>query len=77
LSLHHVPADESGLGNIPLIADEGFVYASFVLHKKGLLPIGTPSYQQWLECGEFIKKAAIAVHFWIGDWLNYGEQQWM
>jgi N6-adenosine-specific RNA methylase IME4 len=76
LSLHHVPAEESGLNNIPLISDDGFVCASFVLHKTGLTPIGTPSYQQWLECGEFIKKAAIAVHFWIGDWLNYGEQRW-
>jgi len=51
-------------------------YSSFRLHKNGLEPIGNPSFEQWEEAGKFIRKAEGAVHFWIGDWLNYGEQKY-
>jgi len=61
---------------ISLTENKEIVYASFVLRKNGLEPVGTPDFEQWLECGEFINKAKGAVHFWIGDWLNYGERQW-
>lgn len=52
------------------------VYASFVLHKNGLKSAGEPSFDEWLQCGEFINRAKGAVHFWIGDWLNFGERKW-
>lgn len=52
------------------------VYSSFLLQKNGITPIGTPTFEQWSECGEFIKKANGACHLWIGDWLNYGEQKY-
>lgn len=52
------------------------IYASFVLRNSGLEPLGTPSLEQWLECGKFLRKAKGSVHFWIGDWLNYGERKW-
>jgi len=47
--------------------------SSFILAKNGLIPIGKPTFEQWQECGRFIRKAEGAVHFWIGDWVNYGE----
>lgn len=56
--------------------DKEIVYASFVLHKNGLWAGGEPSFDEWLQCGEFINRAERAVHFWIGDWLNYGEFRW-
>src|SRR5919202_6444728 len=52
------------------------VYASFILHATGLTPIGKPTYEQWREVGRFIKKTENSVHFWIGDWLNYGERRY-
>ena len=51
-------------------------YSSFKLRKNGLEPIGIPSFEEWQEVGEFIRKAEGSVHFWLGDWLNYGEQKW-
>lgn len=50
--------------------------SSFKLLKNGLEPVGSPSFEQWEECGKFLKNANGAVHFWIGDWLNYGERKW-
>lgn len=51
-------------------------YSGFKLHKLGVTPVGTPTYEQWLEANEFVKKANGAVHFWIGDLLNYGEREY-
>jgi site-specific DNA-methyltransferase (adenine-specific) len=48
-------------------------YSGFRLHKAGISAIGNPSFEQWEECGAFIKKAEGAVHLWLGDWINYGE----
>lgn len=61
---------------VSVTENKEIVYASFVLKSNGLEPLGMPSFEQWLECGEFLKKAKGAVHFWIGDWLNYGEKRW-
>jgi hypothetical protein len=52
------------------------VYSGFKLLKSGLEAIGNPTFEQWMECGEFIKKANGSVHFWIGDWINYGEKEY-
>ncbi len=52
------------------------VFASFKLRETGLEPIGNPTFEEWLQCGQFIKQAKGAVHFWVGDWLNYGEMRW-
>lgn len=30
--------------------------------------------KEWEECGKFLKTCEGAVQFWIGDWLNFGEQ---
>ncbi len=58
---------------IQLNDKKDIVYSSFVLHKNGLSPVGNPTFEQWQECGNFIKKANGASHLWLGDWLNYGE----
>jgi N6-adenosine-specific RNA methylase IME4 len=63
-------------GTIQLTPEKDIIYSGFKLHKNGLQAIGTPSFEQWQECGDFIKKSNGAVHFWIGDWLNYGERTW-
>ena len=50
--------------------------SGFVLHKYGIEASGEPTFEQWLECGDFVKKVNSANHFWIGDWINYGEHKW-
>jgi len=52
------------------------IIASFRLHENGLEPIGEPNFDQWVACGDFIHRSQKAMHFWIGDWLNYGEHKW-
>lgn len=49
------------------------VISSFKLERNGLEAVGSPTFDQWLSCGKFIRNAQGAVHFWIGDWLNFGE----
>jgi len=55
--------------NIPVVS-------GFRLEKGGLVPVGEPTFEQWATCGAFLKNASGAVHFWIGDWLNFGEDKW-
>jgi len=38
--------------------------------KRGL------SFPEWELVGQFLKKANKSVQFWLGDWLNYGEQKY-
>lgn len=33
-------------------------------------------YDQWAECGRALAKCKEATQFWIGDWLEAGEQRW-
>ncbi len=58
-----------------LITQKEIVYASFQMDKNGLRPIGKPTFEQWSACGDFLKNANGSVHFWIGDWMNYGESE--
>jgi len=64
------------MSDIQLNKQNDIIYSSFKLHKTGLEAIGKPSFEQWEECGKFIKKAEGSVKFWVGDWLNYGEQKY-
>jgi hypothetical protein len=48
-------------------------YQGFKLHSTGLEAIGKPTFEQWEDVGNFLKKSNKCVQFWIGDWLNYGE----
>lgn len=56
--------------------NKDIVYSGFRLHKNGITPVGNPTFEQWEEVGKFIKKSGQSVQFWLGDWLNYGEQVW-
>lgn len=48
----------------------------FKLSRTGLEAIGNPTYQQWEALGETLKEVEGAVHWWIGDWVNYGEKHY-
>jgi hypothetical protein len=46
---------------------------SFTLTPTGMITQGMPKFDEWVKCGDFIQKANKSVHFWLGDWLNFGE----
>jgi len=39
----------------------------------GLVVIGNPTFEEWEQCGKLLAHIQKRVHWWIGDWLNYGE----
>lgn len=49
---------------------------SFVVMPHGLAVEGQPSLDEWLEVGALLDKASDSVHWWIGDWLNYGMEHY-
>src|SRR5438874_196582 len=56
-----------------LIGKNDFTLGSFVFHENGLEAMGTPTWEEWLECGKFLFNTKNKLHFLIGDWLNIGE----
>lgn len=61
-----------------LIRDGGetLELGAFTLARTGLTVRGKPSFDEWQRCGAFLKRIEGAVQWWIGDWLNYGEQRY-
>lgn len=47
---------------------------AFTLAKNGLVVTGTPTINEWQDCGRVLRRIEGAVQFWIGDWVNYGEK---
>lgn len=45
---------------------------SFVVMPHGLAVEGQPSLDEWLEVGRLLQRAYNSIHWWLGDWLNYG-----
>jgi site-specific DNA-methyltransferase (adenine-specific) len=56
------------------LTNKEFTYSSFRLDTIHLAPIGTPTFNEWVTVGRFLKDAEQSVQFWIGDWLLYGEK---
>lgn len=52
------------------------VVNSFKLTKQGLIPVGNPTFDEWVNVGKFLKDINQSIHWIIGDWLNYGEAHW-
>ena len=61
---------------LDVISDSNIQIGKFKLAKTGLVVSGSPSFEEWQACGEFLTQAEKAIQFWIGDWLNYGERRY-
>lgn len=72
------PSTAMPLGGMPESQDQAgsLSIAGFSLSKCGIVPNGNPSFEDWQTLGQWLRFAEGAVHWWIGDWLNYGEQKW-
>lgn len=55
------------------IKQDNLTFGAFTLTPTGLTTVGVPKFKEWLACGDFIQKANKSVHFWLGDWLRFGE----
>jgi hypothetical protein len=59
----------------PLVPIAGQLELPDVFTPTGLnLPPDLPD-DDWLEVGRFIAGAHTAVAWWIGDWINYGDDR--
>lgn len=58
------------------VKENDLTFGSFTLTPTGLTTVGNPTFHEWEKCGDFIQKANKSVHFWIGDWLNFGEGEY-
>lgn len=54
--------------------NQDIVVSSFSLQKNGAVAIGNPTFEQWSSCLGFVQKSEQAVHFWLGDIINWGSQ---
>ncbi len=59
-----------------LAITKGVTVGSFEFGDIGLRVVGDPTFNEWLQCGQLLLTANRAIQFWVGDWLNYGEQRW-
>lgn len=46
----------------------------FTLHRTGLVVRSMPPLDAWIEAGKSLRELDAAVHWWIGDWLNFGQK---
>lgn len=46
------------------------------ISRLGLRIKGDISFEQWISVGENIGRIARTSLFWVGDWLNYGQDRW-
>ena len=66
-----------GLVAIPLLRGDLILPLStpcFRATRMGLVIEGHPTYEQWSDYGSMLQAAEGAIHWIIGDWLNYGER---
>lgn len=59
--------EETGL-SYQSLADEKYVANQIPLFRR----LNNLKWQHHLEVGTLLNKASDSIHWWIGDWLNYG-----
>jgi hypothetical protein len=66
-----------GMDMLPQIPDTNdLAWSHFKPTPTGLKITGQPTYEQWEAVGYHLRYIDGAVKWWIGDWLNYGENRW-
>lgn len=67
---------KAGESNGPSVPRPALVVRGFELSRVGLVaPDGAP-FEDWQDFGNYLRFCEGAVHWWIGDWLNYGERHY-
>lgn len=61
---------------VSLMPTSDKIEKAWIFEGNGLVFTSELTFEQWLECGEFIGRIGKGVHWWIGDWINYGHQRW-
>lgn len=64
------------MNELAISSENKLSLGKFYFDKTGLTVNGNPTFEEWQNCGEFLKQAEKSVQFWIGDWLNYGERKY-
>ena len=48
----------------------------FELRENHLVAEGEPSFDEWVACGDALKRIEASVMFWLGDWWRVGEHRY-
>ena len=54
-----------------ILADGKFRFTAL-----GLTVEGQPTFEEWEAVGDLLGHIQKRIHWWIGDWLAYGERRW-
>jgi hypothetical protein len=46
----------------------------FTFAVTGMSVTGTPSYEEWDSTGVWLRTVRESIHWWVSDWINYGER---
>ena len=52
------------------------IMQGFLFEPVALVVVGSPTFQEWELVGESLAYEEKGIHWWLGDWLNYGEKTW-
>lgn len=53
-----------------------YIKTSFHFEKNKLVVLHNPTFDEWVRAGNVLHQIKDGLHFWIGDWLNYGEEHY-
>lgn len=62
-------------GGLPVAEEKDPLAIPGELSETGLTLPENLSYEGWRECGFVLKRIDQSVKWWIGDWLNFGEER--
>jgi hypothetical protein len=51
-------------------------YGPFVFTKSGMIPTGTPQYDEWAAAMSWSQRVASASPFWVADMITFGESHY-
>lgn len=68
-----MPKPKSGDLILPPTTERALEIQGFELTATSLMPVGNPSYEEWVKCGKQLGRIAGAHQWWIGDWHAYGQ----
>lgn len=57
------------------VGEQALEFGLFSLRPTELAICGRPTLEEWIACGDVLRRMEGAVQWWWGDWLRYGESR--
>lgn len=75
--MSETPAADAAVDTVPLLALA--VCGPFLFDSTSGMQIASeaaPTFDEWQECGRWLRELERRVQFYLGDWINYGRDRW-